>query len=225
MASEILGQSDSSSRPLRIRVASTRASEHSMRWVSSRWLISSENTSTGTRACTAACFTMPRAKLVLPMAGRAPTTTRFDFCRPASWSSRSRVAGGHAGDGVAALEEALEMVEALGQQVPQRRHGVDQPALGHLEDHRLGPVDHLGRRPRGRCSRARRSRPPPRPAAAAGRAPRRSGRSARRWPSTACSPAARSAPTGRPRRRAAPTGAARRPPSPGRPARPGCRAR
>ena len=89
MALPILGQSASWSFPVRIRVASTRASEHSRRWVSSRWLISSENSSTGLLSLIPAWATMPRAKLVLPMAGRAPTTIRFDGCSPASCSSRS----------------------------------------------------------------------------------------------------------------------------------------
>src|SRR5206468_444871 len=50
MAWLILGQSDSSSFPLRIRVESTRASEHRSRWVTSEWLISNEKNSTGVRA-------------------------------------------------------------------------------------------------------------------------------------------------------------------------------
>ena len=54
IADEIFGQSDSSRWPVLIRLASTGASEQSIRWVSSRWLISRENSSTGTRAWTAA---------------------------------------------------------------------------------------------------------------------------------------------------------------------------
>ena len=47
----------------------------------------------------------------------------------------------HAGDGVAPVEQRLEVVERLGQQVAQRAHGVGDPALGDAEDQRLGPVD------------------------------------------------------------------------------------
>ncbi len=89
MAWLIFGQSDSKSLPLRIRVASTRASAHKRRWVISWWLISSENISTGSRATMAAWATMPRAKLVLPMLGLAPTITRFEGWSPARRSSRS----------------------------------------------------------------------------------------------------------------------------------------
>src|SRR5947209_3605216 len=48
-----------------MRLASTPAAAHSMRWVSSRWLISSENMSTGVRLATAAWATMPSANEVL----------------------------------------------------------------------------------------------------------------------------------------------------------------
>ena len=89
MAWLILGQSDSSSLPLRIRLASTRASEQSRRDVTSAWLISNEKNSTGTLASMAAWAAMPRAKAVLPMAGRAPTMIRLEGCRPDSRSSRS----------------------------------------------------------------------------------------------------------------------------------------
>ena len=60
IARPILAQSDSVSRPVRIFVESTRASLDRMRWVSSLWPISSENTSTGLVACVwATCVAMP----------------------------------------------------------------------------------------------------------------------------------------------------------------------
>ncbi len=90
MAVLILVQSDSVSRPLRMRVESTRASEQMMRWVSSRWLISSEKNSTGRSAWRATLLAMPRAKAVLPALGRAPMTMRALGWRPEVSESRSR---------------------------------------------------------------------------------------------------------------------------------------
>ncbi len=89
MALPILDQSASRRLPVRIRLASTRASEPSRRWVSSMWLISREKSSVGTFILMPAWATMPRAKAVFPMDGRAPTTIRLDGCRPDSSSSRS----------------------------------------------------------------------------------------------------------------------------------------
>jgi hypothetical protein len=89
IAVEIFRQSVSCNWPVRIREAFTPASEQSIRCVSSRWLISREKRSTGTFALVAAWAMMPSAKLVFPIDGLAPTTTRFDFWRPARWASRS----------------------------------------------------------------------------------------------------------------------------------------
>ena len=73
MALPIFGQSASWSWPVRIRLASTRASEHSRRWVSSRWLISRENSSTGLFSLIPAWATMPRANWSSPWrAGHPP---------------------------------------------------------------------------------------------------------------------------------------------------------
>ena len=89
MARPILAQSDSLSRPLRIFVESTLASLDRMRWVSSLWPISSENTRTGRPVVWATWVAMPSPNAVLPMAGRAPTMFSVDGCRPESSSSRS----------------------------------------------------------------------------------------------------------------------------------------
>ncbi len=60
--------------------------------MSSRWLISSEKNRTGDGfgASTAAWAIMPSANDVLPIAGRAPTTTSELGCRPDRRWSRSR---------------------------------------------------------------------------------------------------------------------------------------
>ena len=92
MAREIFCQSSAWSWPLRTRVESTRASAHSRRCDSSRLLISSEKNSTGDGlvASRAAWAIIPSAKDVLPMAGRAPTTTSELGCSPERSWSRSR---------------------------------------------------------------------------------------------------------------------------------------
>ena len=53
-------------------------------------------------------------------------------------------AGGDAGDGLVALEEGLEVVEVGAEEVAEGRHGVGDPALGHVEDQGLGLVDGAG---------------------------------------------------------------------------------
>jgi len=58
--------------------------------VSSTWLISRENMSTGFFAFMAAAATMARARLVLPVAGRAPMITSELGWNPPSIPSRSR---------------------------------------------------------------------------------------------------------------------------------------
>ena len=57
--------------------------------MSSTWLISSENISTDFLACMAAPATMARARLVLPVAGRAPMITSELGWKPPSMLSRS----------------------------------------------------------------------------------------------------------------------------------------
>ena len=82
-------QSSSSSCPLRRRVALTRPTEEIMR--SASWLadISIENTATAFFDFSAAYSAMFRAKVVLPIAGRAARMTRSVGCRPAVISSNS----------------------------------------------------------------------------------------------------------------------------------------
>ena len=75
-------QSSSPSRPSRMLTLSTLASDDSSRWVSSMWPISSENNSTGKLWRTPALATIPSAKAVLPIEGRAPTTYSEDGCSP-----------------------------------------------------------------------------------------------------------------------------------------------
>jgi hypothetical protein len=48
------------------------------------------------------------------------------------------------GDGIALVVEALQVVEAVAEQIAQRGHRVDHPALGHVEDQALGSVEHFG---------------------------------------------------------------------------------
>ena len=68
-------------------------------------------------ASSAAWAAMPRAKAVLPIAGRAPTTTSDARLQARQQLVEVVVAGGHAGDGVAPLVELLEAVEAVVEQV------------------------------------------------------------------------------------------------------------
>ena len=82
-------QSRSPSWPVRMRWASTRASEASRRWESSRWLISRLNRSAGLRSIAPTWVRIPSAKLVLPIDGRAPTIVRLEGCRPSRMLSRS----------------------------------------------------------------------------------------------------------------------------------------
>ena len=83
-------QSDSRIWPTRSCWASTLASEANNRCVSSRWPISSEKSRAGRPRSMPTWASIPRAKLVLPMAGRAPTMVRLDACSPARIRSRSR---------------------------------------------------------------------------------------------------------------------------------------
>ena len=83
------GQSSADSRPLRMREASTIATEHSMRWVSSSPLISRLKMATGLPSARATCSPTHRASAVLPIDGRAATTTRFDGRKPPVRRSRS----------------------------------------------------------------------------------------------------------------------------------------
>ncbi len=89
MPFEIRVQSSSRRLPSRMFLASTLASAHSNRWLSSRWPISRLNTSTGRFSRTAACAAMLSANEVLPMAGRAPTIVSELGWSPDNSSSRS----------------------------------------------------------------------------------------------------------------------------------------
>ena len=141
MAWLILGQSDSSSLPLRIRVESTRASAHSRRWVISTWLISSEKNRTGTRASMAAWAAMPQGEGGLAHAGPGPDDDQAGGLQAGQALVEVEEAGGDAGDRLAPVVEGLEAVEGASQQLVEGSQGVGDPAFGHLEDHGLGPVD------------------------------------------------------------------------------------
>ena len=136
---------------------------------------------------------MPRPRLVLPIAGRAPMMFSVDGCRPDSISSRSLKPGGGAGDDVAALEGLLQLVHRQRQQVAERAGGVGDAVLGDLEDLGLGLVERLGDVVGLEVARSRRSRWRRRSAGAARPCPARSWRSARRWRSPAWRSAARAA--------------------------------
>ncbi len=84
-----LGQSLSSSRPVRTRCESIGPSEQSMRRASDSTDISRLNTATGTLSIMAACWTMFMARAVLPMEGRGREDDHFAGCRPAVIRSSS----------------------------------------------------------------------------------------------------------------------------------------
>ena len=93
IALEMFDQSSPLSCPLRRRCESTLASEQSSRCVSSRWLISSEKKRHGFgfgRVERGVGEHARGANDVLPMAGRAPTTTSELGCSPERRRSRSR---------------------------------------------------------------------------------------------------------------------------------------
>ena len=144
MALPIFGQSASRNLPVRIRLASTRASEESRRWVSSMWLISSEKRSTGFLSFIPALATMPEGERRLPHGGAGPDHDEIGRLQAGQLLVEIGVAGGQARDRLAPAEELLEVVEAVTEQLPQRGHRVDHPALGHVEDQALGVVQHLG---------------------------------------------------------------------------------
>ena len=81
--------SSSRRRPVRRCCWSMRPREPTTRKASCDAPISMENTATGSPSCTATCSAMFRAKAVLPMEGRAASTIRSPFCRPAVMRSRS----------------------------------------------------------------------------------------------------------------------------------------
>ena len=82
-------QSSEFNCPLRMLVASTRASEQRIRWVNSIWLISSENTTVGSSHRIPMWVAKPRPKEVFPMAGRDPTMMSDSSWRPDNSMSRS----------------------------------------------------------------------------------------------------------------------------------------
>ena len=77
------------------------------------------------------------------MLGRAPTMRSCDPCRPGEQLVEIGEPGGHAGDGLAACVDELEVVHDLAQDVVDLRGGVGDPLLGHLEHLRLGLVERL----------------------------------------------------------------------------------
>jgi hypothetical protein len=78
---------------------------------------------------------MPRANAVFPIDGRLQA--REDLVE-------IRVPGGQPGDGVTLVVEALQVVEAVAQQVAQRGHGIHDPPLGYVEHQALGAVEDVG---------------------------------------------------------------------------------
>ena len=181
-----------------------------MRWVSSAWPISSENTSTGLSRRLGDVRGDAETEAVLPIAGRAPTMLSVRRLQARQELVEVVVAGGRAGDGVAALEGLLQLVHRQRQQVAERLGGVDDAVLGDLEDLRLGLVERLGDVVGFEVARSRRSRWRRRSAGAAPPCPGRSWRSAPRWRSPASRSAARAAAARRRSRRAGRRGAARR---------------
>ena len=82
-------QSPSLRRAVHKRVASTRASIASRRFVSSSVPISIEKKMTGRPVDVATLRAIPSARLVLPIPGRAAMITRFSRWSPWSFASRS----------------------------------------------------------------------------------------------------------------------------------------
>ena len=169
------------------------------RWVSSRWLISSENSRAGPAELDAGVGHHAEGEAGLAHGRAGPHDGEVRRLQPGQDLVEVEVAGGQAGDGCRPRCESCSMRSRLGpSRSPQRGDRVGGPALGDVEDHAARPRRPPRSRPRARCSRARRSPRPPRPAGGAGRAPRRSWRSARRWRSTGCWPAGRRAAAGSP---------------------------
>ena len=89
MVSPILTHSSSESMPLRTRCMLMLAAEHKRRRPICSLGISMLNTATQRRALQAANCVTPSAMDVLPIAGRAPTSTSSPPCRQVSMRSRS----------------------------------------------------------------------------------------------------------------------------------------
>ena len=70
--------------------------------------------------------------------------TSEEGCKPVQALVEIDVAGRHAGDGLAPVEQPFQAVERLHQQALQRLEAVGHPALGDVEDQGLGPVDRRG---------------------------------------------------------------------------------
>ena len=110
IARPIRAQSDSLRRPLRIFVESTLASLDRMRWVSSSWPISSENTSTGLAVVWATCDGHAEAERRLAHRRAGADDVQRRGLQPRQQLVEVVVAGGRAGDRVAAGERLLEAV-------------------------------------------------------------------------------------------------------------------
>ena len=124
--------------------ASTLASEHSSRWVSSRWPISRLKIRVGRFSRTAAWAAMLSANAVLPMAGRAPTMIKRVGLETGEQLVEVDEPRGGAGDALARLVELFEPVERGIEQIADLAHRVGHTSLRHLEHHVLGLVDGLG---------------------------------------------------------------------------------
>ena len=141
MARPIFAQSASERRPLRIFCESTSASLDRIRWVSSTWPISSENTNTGRPLCLATWVAIPRPIAVFPIEGRAPTMFSVDGCRPDSSSSRSLkpVAMPVIVSPRAKFSSMRSTASFISS--PMSRYAVDDAAVGDAEHPALGVVE------------------------------------------------------------------------------------
>ena len=120
MAWVIFFQSASVRLPLRTFVESTRASEHSMRWVSSSWLISSEKNSTGRLGLDRGVGGHAEGERGLAHGGAGADDDEGVGLQAREQLVEVEEAGGHAGDGLAPLVERLEAVEVGVEQVADR---------------------------------------------------------------------------------------------------------
>ena len=158
---------------MRIRVASTRASAHSTRWATSRWLISSEKKSTGVPDM---ADVRGEAEREGRLAHRRADRRRRRGSRAGAprGARRDRVAGRHPGDRLAPVVQLLEPVEARDRAGRGARRCCRPTGAGRRR--RPSPRPGRSRPPRRRAarSRSRRSLAPRRSAGEEANSPRRS---------------------------------------------------
>ena len=100
-----------------------------------------EKNSTGRCSTTATFAAAPSAKAGLAHAGTGRDDDEVRGLQAEQDVVELGVAGGDAGEGVLAAVQLLELIEGQRERVTDLHLGVGDPALGDLEDERLGAVD------------------------------------------------------------------------------------